>query len=572
MWEHLDIWLLLAGLGIFLFGIRLIEDSIAKLGGRSFKRLLREGTSNRLRAILTGTGATAVLQSSSAVTLMALAFVGAGLISLESGIGVVLGSNIGTTATSWIVATIGFKLDIAKLALPFIGIGGLVLIFLGKSPRYSQISHLLVGFGFLFLGLDQMKDSVSAFAEDFDASMLVNAPGWSFVLIGMVLTALMQSSSATVAVLLTALYAGLFDFREGALAIVGSNVGTTITVFLGALGGTVVKKRLAWSHLSFNVFAAVVAIAALSLYLRVVYLILGDGMDPVMGLALFHTLFNVIGVIVFVPFVPRFTKLIERFIPEQEERLTRFIGEVAPEVVEAAVEGVRHEVEQLLLETLAFHLDLLDIETKLVLPTGTQLLDRKRYDNYTDHYNDLKRLQGEIITFVTKVERFELNENESNSLNRAVHAARLALYAAKGLKDVKLNLDSFEDANAFLDRFHGILRKRVMSTHMRIAQVLEDGVIKDPTAELAALLRLLEQDDEQGMLAVNNAARDGQLKNFDLSTALLVNRALVRSSHELVLATAEITLAPDEYHTLERWQEMEEAIGQPTQGNAGPQH
>lgn len=561
MWEGLNIWLLLAGLGIFLFGIRLIEDSIAKLGGSGFKRLVREGTNTRLKAILTGTGATAILQSSSAVTLMVLAFVGAGFITLQNAIGVVLGSNIGTTATSWIVASIGFKLDIEQLALPFIGIGGLILIFLGRSPRYSQVSHLLVGFGFLFLGLDQMKDSVSAFAEDFDPALLVNAPAWAFVVLGIVLTALMQSSSATVAVLLTALYAGVFDFREGALAIVGSNVGTTVTVFLGALGGTVVKKRLAWSHLSFNTFAAAVALAAMPIYLMAVEKILGQGFDPVMGLALFHTLFNLFGVLVFVPLVPHFTRWLERYVADKEQPRTRFVGLIAPEVAEAAVEGVHNEVRQLLLETLAFQLDLLNIETRLVLPTGTQLLQRHRYDTYQEHYNDLKQLQGEVLTFVTKVERHELKETESQLLNRAVHAARLAIYSAKSLKDVKGNIDAFEDADPFLDRFHGLLRKRIIASHMRIAKVLEDGAVKDPTAELASLLRHLDQDDAQGMQEVSMAAREARIRHIDLSTALLVNRALVRSSHDLVMAVAEITLPQDEFHTLERVQEVEEAMG-----------
>lgn len=561
MWEHLDIWLLLAGLGIFLFGIRLIEDSIEKIGGRGFKRLIREGTSTRLRAILTGTGATALLQSSSAVTLLALAFVGAGIISLESGVGVILGSNVGTTATSWIVATVGFKLDIEQLALPLIGIGGLVLVFLGRSARYSQVSHLLVGFGFLFLGLDQMKDSVSAFTEDFDPDLLMNAPGWSFVLAGIILTALMQSSSATVAILLTALYAGVFDLREGAQAIIGSNVGTTITVFIGALGGTVVKKRLAWSHLLFNVFAGIIAILGLRYYLGIVYLVLGDGLDPVMGLALFHTLFNVIGVLLFLPVLKRFSALVARMVPEKQERLIRYVDKVDPKVPEAAVEGVRNEVRQLLLETLAFHLDLLNIETRLVLPEGTQLLARDRYTSYLGHYHDLKKLQGEIVAYVTTVERQELNEAESLALNRAVHSARLALYAAKSLKDVKANIDTFEDASAFLERFHGLLRKRTMATHMRLARMLEVEVTNDPTHELASLIGQLGQDDAGGMQAINEAVRNGQLDHYDLSTALLVNRALVRGSHDLVLAVAELVLPPEEYHALERVQEVEEELG-----------
>ncbi|MCW5898698.1 MAG: Na/Pi cotransporter family protein [Flavobacteriales bacterium] len=561
MWEHLDIWLLLAGLGIFLFGIRLIEDSIAKLGGRSFKRLVREGTSTRGRAIATGTVATALLQSSSAVTLMVLAFVGAGIVTLESGIGVVLGSNIGTTATSWIVATIGFKLDIEQLALPFIGVGGLVLIFLGKSPRYSQVSHLLVGFGFLFLGLDQMKDSVSAFAEDFDPSLLVNARPWVFLLMGLVLTAAMQSSSATVAILLTALYAGVFDFREGALAIIGSNVGTTITVFLGALGGTVVKKRLAWSHLSFNTFAAVIALAGLSIYLRAVSFVLGEGFDPVMGLALFHTLFNLVGVLVFLPFVTWFSGWIKRAIPEKEEQRTRFIGRTVPDVPEAAITGVRNEVRQLLLETIGFHLDLVGIEKKLVLPDGAQLMEQEDHATYQEHYTALKLLQADIITFVTQVEKHELTEAESHELNRMVHAARLALYAAKNLKDVKGNIDGFEDTSAFLDRFHAMLRKRMMVSHMRIAKVLEDGEPHDDVTELAAIMRVLEQADANGMREVNIAAREGHLRSIDLSTAQLVNRAISRSTHDLALAAAELVLPPAEYHTLERMQEVEEAIG-----------
>jgi phosphate:Na+ symporter len=180
-----------------------------------------------------------------------------------------------------------------------------------------------------------------------------------------------------------------------------------------------------------------------------------------------------------------------------------------------------------------------------------------------DRYDDLKQLQAEIITFVAQVEKHELNESESRALNRAVHAARLALYSAKGLKDVKRNIDAFADGGVFLDRFHGMLRKRTMASHMRIAKALEPEGLKDPTLELAALLRQLEEDDKKGMLEVSNATRDGQLRNMDLSTALLVNRALVRSSHDLVLAVAELTLPPEEFHTLERVQEVEEALARP---------
>jgi phosphate:Na+ symporter len=564
MWEHLDIWLLLAGLGIFLFGIRLIEDSIEKLGGRGFKRLVREGTSTTMRAIVTGTAATALLQSSSAVTLMVLAFVGADIVSLAGGIGVILGSNIGTTATSWIVATIGFKLDIEQMALPFIGIGGLILIFLGRSPRYSQISHLLVGFGFLFLGLDHMKDSVSAFAEDLDPALLVDASPWMFLVLGIVLTAVMQSSSATVAILLTALYAGVLDLQEGALAIIGSNVGTTVTLFLGALGGTVVKKRLALSHLLFNVFAALLALAALPVYMQVVYKALGEGYDPVIGLALFHTLFNVVGVAAMFPFTARFGRLMERMVPEQASPRTRFIGHTSVAIPEAAVPGVQKEVRLLLALTLAFHLRLLDLDPLLVLPAGDAPTGSREHDEL---YRELKELQAEIMAFSARVEEQELHGPEALLLNRSMHAARLALYAAKGLKDVKRNLDAFGDSpNGFTARFHSTLRKRMMATHMRISRLLESEAGAESTVEIAALLRHLEMDDAQGMQEVTAAARTGELRSLDLSTALLVNRAVVRSSHDLLLAVAELILPQEELHTLERVREVEEALDERPEG------
>jgi phosphate:Na+ symporter len=170
--ESLDIWKLLAGLGIFLFGMFLMEESIKNLAGRSFKGFIRNSTKGILRSVASGTLVTGILQSSSAVSLMVLAFVGAGIMAMENAIGVILGSNLGTTVTAWIVAFFGFKVNIEDYSLPLIGLGGLGLIFLGKSVRYSNISKLLVGFGFLFMGLDYMKTSVEAMTQSFDVSSL----------------------------------------------------------------------------------------------------------------------------------------------------------------------------------------------------------------------------------------------------------------------------------------------------------------------------------------------------------------------------------------------------------------
>lgn len=193
--SEFNYWKVLAGLGIFMFGMQLLEISLKDLSGKAFRRIIRNYTNTRFKAIAGGTVVTAVLQSSSAVSLMVLAFVGAGVMSMENAIGVILGSNIGTTLTAWIVATLGFKVKIEAFALPFIGCAAFGLILFKPGTRPAHLTRLLVGFGFLFLGLDYMKSSVEIFARGFDPSHLHNLPLWGCLFIGTAMTALMQASA-----------------------------------------------------------------------------------------------------------------------------------------------------------------------------------------------------------------------------------------------------------------------------------------------------------------------------------------------------------------------------------------
>lgn len=546
MWQDLDIWLLLAGLGIFLFGIKLIEGSIATLGGRDLKRMLRTYTSTRFRAIFTGTVATLLLQSSTAVTLMVMAFVGAGIISLPNSIGVVLGANIGTTATSWIVATIGFKLDIAEFALPFIGMGGLVLLFLGKSPRYQQVSHLLVGFGFLFLGLDQMKDSVSAFAETFDASQFAGSGWWVFVGVGLVLTAIMQSSTVTVAIMLTALHSGLFDFREAALAVIGCSVGTTSTAFLGSLSAATATKRVAITNVVFNVFAAAIAVITLPLYRMLFERIWGAAFDPVMGIALFFTAFNVVGVLLFVPLIGPFGKLVERLAPERITQRTRFIANIPPNVSEAAVPGLVQEVKALLRGVIDLHRRVLDMTPT----TGRSRLPWKEEAGVTERYNDLKLLQAEIMRFGSRVEQHGLGNGVAAEFDHAMHAARLALYAAKSMKDIKGNIDQFDGQEGFPADLIANARQRLTHTHVALERLLdhEHGAVSNE--EVLAMQRWMVGDDDRGLRAVTEAVRTGTLQEMDLGSAFQVQRALARSGRDLLLAVSGL-VAPEAHRVLE---------------------
>jgi phosphate:Na+ symporter len=262
---EVNYWKLLAGLGIFLFGMYLLEEAIKLLSGKALKKFIRNYTSNRLKAIGTGTFATAILQSSSAVTLIVIALVGAGVMQITNAVSVIIGSNLGTTITSWLVATVGFKTNIESLSLPFIAIGGLGLIFLGKTSKYSNFSKLVVGFGFLFMGLDYMKNSVLQIVENFPLDALINQNFLIYILAGLVITALVQSSSAVVALTLSLIHSEMIQFNDACYIIIGSNIGTTFTVLVGTLGAQSTMKKVALSHFFFNFFTAIITTILLPL-------------------------------------------------------------------------------------------------------------------------------------------------------------------------------------------------------------------------------------------------------------------------------------------------------------------
>uniref|UniRef100_UPI0035681080 Na/Pi cotransporter family protein n=1 Tax=Sulfurovum sp. TaxID=1969726 RepID=UPI0035681080 len=204
----------LSGLGMFLFGMLYMELALKESAGLRFKSWVKNSTSSTGKSLMTGTMATALLQSSSVVTLMTLSFVSASMITLHSGIAVIFGANVGTTVTSWIVATLGFKVSIEAFALPMIGAGGIVLIFDPPYKRVITIAKVFVGFGLLFLGLEFMKTSIESLTNAIDLAKFVNFPLITFIGIGFILTAIIQSSSAATAIVLSALYVNILSFEQ----------------------------------------------------------------------------------------------------------------------------------------------------------------------------------------------------------------------------------------------------------------------------------------------------------------------------------------------------------------------
>lgn len=239
-----DIWMLIAGLGFFLYGMYHLEDSMKQMEGRSFKLFLQKNTKHQFRAILSGTFVTAILQSSSIVNLMVLSFVGAGILSMRNAMAVVLGANIGGTFNSWLVAMLGFKVNLNNITLPLIGLSGISLIIFSHKKTIYRIALFCMGLGMLFLGLQFMKQSMDAIMTQFDFTPYLSYPRIVFLLIGFIITAIVQTSSATVVVVLTALYAHVIPIETAIAIVLGAELGTTVKLILGAIGGNAAKKEL----------------------------------------------------------------------------------------------------------------------------------------------------------------------------------------------------------------------------------------------------------------------------------------------------------------------------------------
>lgn len=339
---------LLGGIGLFLLGMTLMTDGLKAIAGDALRSLLANFTGSRTRAVATGAGITALVQSSSATTLATIGFVSAGLLSFSNAIGVIIGANLGTTSTGWIVSLLGLKFSIGKVLLPFIGVGALMRLL--ARGRIAHSGTALAGLGVIFVGIDVMQSGMGDLASQVDLSHYGTAgikTRLILVLLGTLMTVLMQSSSAAVATTLTALAAGTISVEQAAALVIGQNVGTTVTAGIAAIGASVPAKRTALVHVVFNLGTGIIAFFVLPAFTALVDFFterwLGD--DEALTIAAFHTAFNLLGVAVFLPLTNRLEWLANRVFREQRPQLTRNLDlsmrDVPSLAVNAATETLR---------------------------------------------------------------------------------------------------------------------------------------------------------------------------------------------------------------------------------------
>jgi len=551
--ESLDLWKFLAGLGIFLMGLFFIEESLKNLAGSSFKKFLKKHTQNSFKAIMSGTIITAILQSSSVVTLIVLAFVGAGVMTLQNALGVIIGSNLGTTFTGWIVAVVGFQLDIEKFSMPFIAIGGLSLLFLKNNKRFVEFGRLIMGFGLLFLGLNFMKFSVILLSTHIDMSAYTAYGPYLYFLVGLVLTAIIQSSSASMVMTLSALHTGVIPLDAAAAMVIGSDLGTTITILFGGLNGTPSKKRVALSHLLFNLVTDLIALLLIYPLLSFISIVLKIE-NPLMILVLFHSGFNLIGIAITFPFLGLFARFLENRFKGDDESASTFINKVTTDVPEAAITALKNEVKHLI--ELVFVLHLKTLKIKIGLFSFEYSKKKKQHKllleitDYHSVYETIKQLEGEIVSYYLKIQNEKLENEESNLLNQLVHATRHAMIAAKGVKDIAHNIEAFEkSANDSKVALFELLKGRLLEFYLSLHHILQSTSEVIYFESLTDSIRENQSIHDQFLKETYQQINKKELNEMDISTLLNVNREVYNANHALIYTIKDSLLSEEQAGT-----------------------
>lgn len=486
-----------AGVAIFLFGMISLEQGFKAFTGGILENLLRRTTDKYWKSLSFGVVTTTFMQSSSLVSVITISFISAGLISLAGGIGIIFGANLGTTTGAWLVAGFGLKVKISAYAMPMI-VFGVILVF-QKSKELKGIGYVLTGLGFLFLGIHHMKEGFDAFKGTIDlkAYAVTGYAGvFLFTLLGLLATVIMQSSHATLVLIITALAAQQITYENGLALAIGANVGTTVTAIIGSLSSNVDGRRLAGAHLIFNLTTAAIAIALIYQLAQVVDIIsdwVGIAADNyTLKLAVFHTIFNVLGVLVMTPFIDSMVTFLEHRLQPKIRSITypRYLHGASMEFAETAIEAVRKETLHLYDNAFEIIAGGIRLQPDMITSgeASIELLKTAKLPapiNINEQYTEnVKGLYSEIVDYISKAQT-RLVPDQAEELFALRSAGQDIVEAIKSISHLQKNL------NRYLVSPNPAIRKEYEAIRMQLASVLHTlALVRDKGDDSAVLLSL----------------------------------------------------------------------------------
>jgi phosphate:Na+ symporter len=548
-----------------MYGMLCLEEGFKAFAGGTLESILRQSTDKLWKSLAFGTCATTLMQSSTLVSLITISFVSAEMITLAAGIGIIMGANIGTTTGAWLIAGFGLQVNIAAYAMPMLVFG--VVFLMQKSKRYKGAGYLILGAGLLFLGIHYMKEGFEAFQDTFDLSAYA-VQGYLgvllFTLIGMLITVVMQSSHATLLIVITALSTGQVTYENALALAIGANLGSAITTALGGLASNLGGKRLAAAHVVFNLITGVVAIVFIN---QLGWLVdqgadlLGIAADNyLLKLALFHTVFNVLGVVLLTPMVDRLEAVLIAKIRQRATRTEQplYLFPEALETPATAVNAVRKEVRHLLDNAWGLLAHGVSLK-RSTIASDESLSDAVKYTrriiplDVEDVYEEkIKSLHSEIVAFIGEAQTRESTAAATEELYVLRQASRHIVEAVKGMKHLHNNLAQHGlSSNLAVRERYDQIRLLLAKLLRELHHLLQEEPGNVTSLSLDALRLSLEKSSKQLIDDLDEMIRHRRI-SASIATSIMNDESYVRAiSHNLIDAVHTLLVQPVQRTSLE---------------------
>jgi len=545
-----------AGVSILLFGMITLEEGFKVFTKGPLKSLLRKATDKLYKSISLGAVVTAFIQSSSLVSVITISFISAGLITLAGGIGLIFGANIGTTATAWLVAGFGLKINISVLAMPML-IFGIIFSFQNNNV-FKGIGNILAGLGFFFLGIHFMKEGFDVFNDHIDLTAYA-VPGFLgvliYTLIGIFMTTILQSSSASLALVLTALSAGQIEYENALALAIGTNVGTTITALIGSIGSNVSGKRLAIAHLIFNLVTGIVAVSIISPLSKLVNYLSGlfhiSADDYTLKLALFHTIFNILGVLIMIPFIKKLEKFLLRFIKDSKVKdidepkfLNKAVLEFPGTVISSLEKETKYLFENAIYEIVSHSVNLHRNEIESGLKSK-KLIKKSKADfdiNVRDLYaHKVKTIYGKILEYATRAQTdHNLNNEQNKRISEIKIANRKMVEIIRDVKELRRNIINYEDSeNKYIRDEYNKFRRRIVKVLRAINRLKFDENNEANYNEFLEMRNTAKDASKKGNKNINNLIRS-HLITTNMASSLVNDHENLNDMIKKILQVGEL--------------------------------
>lgn len=526
-----------AGVSILLFGMITLEEGFKVFTKGPLKSILKKATDKLYKSISFGALITAFIQSSSLVSVITISFISAGLISLAGGIGLIFGANIGTTATAWLVAGFGLKINISILSMPML-IFGIIFSF-QKNNVFKGIGNILTGLGFFFLGIHFMKEGFEVFNEHLDLTAYA-VSGFAgviiYTLIGIFMTSVLQSSSAALALVLTALSAGQIEYENALALAIGSNVGTTITALIGSVGSNVSGKRLAVAHLIFNLATGIVAmgiifpLAKFVNYLSHLFGIASD--DYTLKLALFHSIFNVLGVLIMIPFIKKLEAFLLKTIKDVAVRdidepkfLNKAILEFPGTLISSLQKETKYLFENAIYEIVAHSVNVHRSEIESG-QKSKNLVKKSKTDldiNIRELYiHKVKTIYGKILEYATKAQTdLNLSKEQNKRISEIKIANRKMVEIIRDVQELRRNIILYTDSdNKYISAEYNNFRRIIIKVIRAINKFKLNEDKETSYRELMEMRKMAKKSSKKGNKTINDLIRKNLITN-DMASSLV---------------------------------------------------